>query len=65
MSLFLGRFIGPIRPAMPVVAGGIGDDGIESLSDLSVRLVNRSEVPESASSKIVWDKAVLLNSEQE
>ena len=38
---------------------------IESLSDLPVRLVNRSDVPESASAKIVWNKAVLLNREQE
>jgi membrane protein DedA with SNARE-associated domain/membrane-associated phospholipid phosphatase len=38
---------------------------LESLSDLPVRLVNRSDVPESTSAKIVWDKIVLLTREPE
>ena len=38
---------------------------LESLSDWPVRVVSRSEVPEPASAKIVWDQAVLLSHEPE
>lgn len=38
---------------------------LESLSDWPVRLVKRSEVPASASARIVWDQAVLLSQEPE
>jgi len=38
---------------------------LESLSDWPVRLVKRSDVPASASAKIVWDQAVLLSQEPE
>lgn len=38
---------------------------LESLSDWPVRVVSRSEVPEPASAKIVWDHAVLLSHEPE
>lgn len=37
----------------------------ESLSGLQAQLVNRNDVPESASEKIVWDNTVLLTRELE